>query len=260
MAWVGLNPVKKPRDRARFYPIDGQQYPSVTTILDVLNKPGLMYWAVNLERKAIETALLEVLGEPGARDPEWVLGEMANRLTAKKAFLKEQEKALNIGTAAHAYAEWATRKVMGEKVGSAPEIPEAAQWAVEAWKDWARSVSFKPLYCERAVYCKDCGYAGTFDWIAEVKGVVTLGDIKTSKAIYPESFLQNVAYRHAARKLGMDTVQGMILRLPKVTTDPAFEAMVVPETPLEDFLAVKRAWEWNRRMEGKPTGREVVPA
>jgi hypothetical protein len=249
-----------PYDRARFYTIDGHKLPSVTTILDVLEKPGLMWWAANMERRAMETALLEVLTSPGAKDPEWVLGEMAKKLTGAKAFLREQDKAKTIGTATHAWIEWRTRQMLGEKVTAEPVIPDAAMVAVEAWKDWATEVNFTPICAERTIYCVNCGYAGTLDWIAKVRGMITLGDYKTAKAIYPESYLQNVAYRHAAAKCGLETAQGLVLRLPKTLDDPAFEAAPVPQIPLEDFLAVKQAWEWKRRMEGKWIGGREAPA
>jgi len=179
--------------------------------------------------------------------------------STKEAAMKSKDKAAVIGTAAHAWIEWRTRQMLGEKVGDEPEIPDASLIAVEAWKEWAADVTFTPHVVERVVYCAECGFAGTLDWIGDVKGVCTLGDYKTSKAIYPESFLQNAAYRHAARRHQLPTEQGMILRLPKTLEDlkaaQPFEAMVVPDTPLEDFLAVKRTWEWKRRMDGKKTGR-----
>jgi len=242
---------KRQYDRARFYPIAGDEWPSVTTALDILDKPGLMYWAANEERKAFETAMLAVLSGPHADQPDKVLEAVIAATRGAKAMEKEKAKAAAIGTAAHAYIEWETKRLLGEKVGDEPEIPEPAQWAVESWKDWAKEVNFTPIASEQTVFCPGCGYAGTFDWIAKVRGVVTLGDIKTSKAIYPEAYLQNIAYRHAT---AIETEQGMILRLPKVVTDPAFEAMIVPETSILDFLAVLQAWRWKRRAEGLPVG------
>ena len=38
---------------------------------------------------------------------------------------------------------------------------------------------------------------GSFDWIAEVDGVMTLGDWKSSKGVYPKSALQCAAYARA---------------------------------------------------------------
>ena len=40
--------------------------------------------------------------------------------------------------------------------------------------------------------------------------------------------------------------------------DPRLATGEGPEVPIEDFLAVKRAWEFKRRMEGKKTGRKAV--
>jgi hypothetical protein len=144
---------------------------------------------------------------------------------------------------------------LGEAAGPEPSLPEAAAWAVESWKDWASSVALEPLAIERTVYCAACGYAGTLDLYARVKGSLTVLDWKSGKAIYPEAFLQNVAYRHAAKRLGMPSAQGLIVRLPKLVDDPAWEVMPVPATlSIEDFLAAMRLWRWLRRMEGKPTG------
>jgi len=242
------------KDTARFYTIEGEAYPSVTTLLGIVDKSGpLMHWAANMERRVFETALLDVLADK-KKTRDQVLDAVIASTSGAKAFLRKQDEAAVIGTALHAWCEWRTRQMLGEKVGDEPEIPDAAMIAVEAWKDWAKAVDFTPHVAERVVYCHDCGYAGTLDWIGDVEGVCTLGDYKTSKAIYPESFLQNVAYRHAAKKQGLPTQQGMVLRLPKTLDDlkaGPFEAMVVPDTPLDDFLAVKRVWEWKRRMEGK---------
>ena len=42
-------------DRRHRYTLDGQRIPSVTTILNTVNKPGLPYWAAGLvARDAIE--------------------------------------------------------------------------------------------------------------------------------------------------------------------------------------------------------------
>src|SRR5262249_11036297 len=123
------------------------------------------------------------------------------------------------------------------------------------WKDWATEVALEPLAVEHTVACLQCGYAGTLDLYARVRGVLTVLDWKSGKAIYPEAFLQNVAYRHAAARLGMPSEQGLIVRLPKQVDDPAWEVMTVPETlALEDFLAAVRLWRWWRRVEGKAVG------
>lgn len=243
-------------DRARFYTVNGHDLPSVTTILGCLNKPGLVFWAAKVERQAAETAILQILTQPGAKDPEWVLGEFARAMTGAKAADKEKQKAAAIGTAAHAWIEWSLRRQLGEDAGEEPRLPDAAQWAVEAYKDWAKAVNLLPIAIERPIFCAACGFAGTMDLYGEVRDVLTVLDWKTGKAIYPvEHYLQNVAYRHAAKRCGFVADQGVILRLPKVVDDPLTEAAFVPDSvTLDDFLAVKRVWEFTRRMEGKKVG------
>jgi hypothetical protein len=263
MASVSTRPtVRPPWDRARFYWIHGRQLPSVTTILEVVAKPALGPWYAKEERRHLETALLDVLVLPGPPDREaykvFVLEQLATALTGVKAADRVREQAATIGTAVHAGIEWVLRTQLGEDAGPAPMLPDAAAWAVESWKDWATSVALEPLALERVVYCTDCGYAGTMDLYARVKGIPTVLDWKTGRAVYPEAFLQNVAYRHAAARAGMPAGQGVIVRLPKRLDDPTWEAMPVPETiSMEDFLAALRLWQWQRRMEGKRDGHSI---
>jgi hypothetical protein len=242
-------------DRARFYTIGGQNWPSVTTILDIIAKPALGPWYAKEERRYFAAAMLEVLSKPGARDPEYVLTAVAEAVTGVKAADRAKQRAATIGTAVHAGIEWALRNRLGEDAGPEPRLPDAAVWAVESWKDWAKSVALEPLAIERTVYCEVCGYAGTLDLYARVSGVPTVLDWKSGKAIYPEAFLQNIAYRHAATRRGMFSTQGLIVRLPKYQNDPAWEAMPVPEAlTVEDFRAALRLWRWQRRMAGQPEG------
>jgi hypothetical protein len=199
--------------------------------------------------------MLEILSRPGARDPEYVLGAVAEAVTGVKAADRAKQQAATIGTAIHAGIEWALRTQLGEDAGTEPRLPDAAAWAVESWKDWAQQVALEPLGIERVVACPRCGYAGTLDLYARVEGVLTVLDWKSGKAIYPEAFLQNVAYRHAAMRHGWLSTQGLIVRLPKRLDDPAWEMMAVPDSiGVEDFLAALRLWRWQRRMAGRPLG------
>jgi len=244
-------------DRSRWYPIGGRQLPSVTTFLDIIAKPALGPWYAKVERQAFETAMLEIASRYPTISADHLLELVIETVKGVKAADKEKEKAAAIGTAAHAKIEWHTRRLLGEDAGPEPVIPDAALLAVMAWEDWAKEVDFTPLCAERVVYCLDCGYAGTADWIAKVRGAVTLGDYKTGKAIWPEAFLQNRAYRHAAkRSLGIETEAGLILRLPKTYEDPAFEALAVPETAMASVLAALELWKWQR----VASGRRLEPA
>ncbi len=244
-----------PWTRDRFYTVDGRQLPSVTTVLEIIAKPALGPWYAKEERRYFETAMLDVLSRAGARDPEYVLAAVAEAVTGVKAADREKQKARTIGTAIHAGVEWQLRTRLGEDAGEEPRLPDAAAWAVESWKDWAAEVALEPLAIERTVACRQCGYAGTLDLYARVRGVLTVLDWKSGKAIYPEAFLQNVAYRHAAARLALPAEQGLIVRLPKLLDDPAWEVMPVPEElRIEDFQAALALWRWQRQMAGQPIG------
>ena len=73
--------------------------------------------------------------------------------------------------------------------------------------------------------------------------------------MYPEAFLQNIAYRHAAALDDMPPTQGLVVRLPKLVDDPAPEPVwVPPHVHITDFLAALHLWRCLRRLEGRPIG------
>jgi hypothetical protein len=156
MATPITNAAPRSFDRARFYTIDGQQWPSVTTVLDIIAKPALGPWYAKEERRYFEAAMLEVLTKPGARDPEYVLSAVAEAVSGVKAADRAKQQAASIGTAMHAGIEWALRTRLGEDAGPEPRLPDAAAWALESWKDWAKSVTLEPLAIERPVHCEVC--------------------------------------------------------------------------------------------------------
>jgi genome maintenance exonuclease 1 len=243
------------KDEARFYKIHGYEWPSVTTVLQVVNKPALGPWYAKQERQAFETAMVNLAADTTRiLTPDALLDAVIEAVKGVKAADKARQAAADIGTAAHGMIEWITLRLLGMNAGPEPTIPDAAMVAVESWKEWAASVDFRPLHVEPVVYHAEHGYAGRADVIAKIRGVVTLADYKTGRAVYAEAHLQNIAYRHAAASIGMPSDAGLILRLPKTLADPAFEAVTVLDAPLDDFLAALRLWRWQRRMDGKPVG------
>jgi hypothetical protein len=136
---------RPPRDEARFYSIDGRRLPSVTTILSVIAKPGLGPWYAREERRHFETAMLEVASRYRILTGEQLLDAVIQAVDGVKAADREKQRAALIGTAVHAAIEWHLRTERGEDAGPAPRLADPAQWAVEAWKDWAQRVDFRPL-------------------------------------------------------------------------------------------------------------------
>src|SRR3972149_1088210 len=94
-------------DRARFYTIEGLgRVPSVTTVLDIINKPALGPWYAKMERKAFEDAILAIASKADSITTEKLLDEVIKAVQGAKAADKAKGKAADIGTAAHAWIEW----------------------------------------------------------------------------------------------------------------------------------------------------------
>lgn len=244
-------------DKRRFYQVGNNEYPSVTTILDVIGKPALLNWYAKMEREMV----LKVAGElyqdapasPKMTSTAWTT-TMLLRLGKEKSGQKELAKAAEIGSQVHALIEWTLRAHLMQQVGPSPRISDKAQWAFMAWEDWRRSVSLKPIFVEQIVWSHMHGYAGTLDLLAEINGKLTVLDWKSGKAVYPEAHLQNAAYRAAIREMGHGEPEaGLIVRLPKVETDPDFEVVeALPEKPcLDTFLHAQQVWNWCQQMESK---------
>jgi hypothetical protein len=234
------------------------ELPRVTSILRIIDKSGpLMGWAVNCERRAFQAALEDVLTQPGIAGHQDVYERVRQAVTGKRAWVRESDKAKDIGGEAHALIEWHVHRMLGVPVGDEPPISDPALRAVLAWLDWCQEVDFTPLEAERIVYCPSCMFAGTLDCIAKVEGKVLLVDWKTGKAVYPEAYLQNIAYRHAAARDGIETEGGMIVRLPKTAQDPLTEAVPVPPTPYGYFRAAKVLWMWQRHMDQLGAGPQM---
>ncbi len=264
-----------------------QRYPSVTTILGAIAKPALVGWAAKEERTLVTEAAAALyadtakLATPLPR-AAYVLA-LEQRLGQTKAHVKALASAADIGTQAHHAIEHALRTQLGVAVGPAPVLPDAALWAFMAFEDFAREVALTPLAVEQVVYSHTHQYAGTLDLVADLdaaalltrlerQGPVSLAlaawlrqqgavraivDFKTGKAIYGEASLQAVAYERALAEMGHgrhDGVRvdgGLVIRLPKVTTDPDFEVAVVPPARelFQTFLAVRQLWDWTYEQE-----------
>ena len=251
---------------ARWYTVGDRELPSVTTILQIVAKPALVAWSAKVERELVTSASADlyedVAGTPRMSRAAYLI-TLRNRLGIQKAHVKELAKAGDIGSQAHALIEWTMRTQLMQKVGPSPRITDAAQWAFFAWEDWRKSVKLKPIFIEQTVYSENYGYAGTMDLLAEVEGVLTVVDWKTGKAVYSESHLQNAAYRQAIREMGHgDPKQGLIVRLPKVETDPNFEVVAAkPENLMfPKFLDAMSVWQWQQEMEAEYQAKKPIVA
>lgn len=253
--------------RGRFYQTpSGEQYPSVTNILGVIGKPALVNWAASREREMVISAaanLYQDLPNTAKMSKMAYVDTLQKRIGKEKAHSKELAKACEIGSECHSVIEWNLRKELGQRVGEQPQMGDKAAWAFAAYENWRKDAGIKPLMIEQAVWSNTHQYAGTMDLCADVKQYESLAiiDWKTGKAIYEEALLQNAAYVQALIEMGhapAGQVYGMIVRFPKVETDPDFEVRIIEPSEqaelFQAFLSAKALWlfvqKHNKFMKG----------
>jgi CRISPR/Cas system-associated exonuclease Cas4 (RecB family) len=163
------------------YTWGGEFVPGVTTILRCVDKPALMPWAIGVTRDYWLEAV-----NAGRTDFKQIHKESwsANKKISKTA--------ADIGKQVHLYAECYFKNQ------PAPELTtDQAKRGVEAFHKWLEAHKVVVKASERLVFSKEHYYAGTCDFVAEIDGVLSVGDIKTSSGIYPEMRMQTAAYQHA---------------------------------------------------------------
>ena len=191
----------------RYYTIGGVKYPSVTTILSVINKPYLTNWKVKL----------------GKEESEKISGEAAD-----------------IGLYVHKAIECYNKG----KAFPMPEDKEQQQIirrAVRDYRKWLRQTGFEPLKSELIVYSEQYKYAGTLDCVGFTGDSILICDYKTSKAIWPENKLQLSAYWRAYWEMTGELPDKLwILRFSKVTGRKS-EFYEIEESPYDLFAVFLNA-------------------
>lgn len=258
---------KTNRFGSRFYETPlGEKLPSVTTILSVIGKPALVNWAARVERELVIGAAAD-LYEDAPVDKKMsrsgYLATINDRLGKARAFQKEQEKALDIGTQAHKRIEWELRRIVGQEPGPCPECRAEATHAVASFLEWWRCAHFEIVALEQPVWHGELGYAGTLDMLVRdpLTGKLGVFDIKTSKAVYPENGLQVAAYGSAVDWMQHGPVEwGSVLWISKVPgAEKLFDVVPIEEPHFKGglaacftaFLNALELYKWQQSMNGK---------
>lgn len=200
----------------------GVVVPSVTKITKVINNEGLLFWVASETIKKIKT--------------QWIprkvyTQEQIDYLLAGSRLAFKGTVALDIGTETHKWIENFINLVMetGKKWPDdwrsleTPFYDESVN-AICAFLQWHNDNDVTYLSTERKVYSREYDYGGTLDIIAIVNGVRSIIDLKTSKNIYPNYYIQGASYWWAIeeeqrfclqdpKEVGIK--QFMVLRTPK---------------------------------------------
>ena len=172
-------------DSKHLYLVAGKKADGVTSVLQVLNKPALIYWAVNQSIEYLEANL-----KPGIALDELQIKALLSE--AKMAHRKKKDAAADLGTMVH---DWIEKYIKGENPTAF--VNPIMKNSCDKFLKWEADHKVKFISSERIIYSKKLNYAGTFDFLAEINGKLWIGDIKTSKGIWDEFWFQTAAYRQA---------------------------------------------------------------
>lgn len=255
----------------RFYRVNGVEVPSVTSVLGVLDKPGLPWWGMRVGIAGVlELVQREVLKPKLDADTFTAFfaesaEEIEDLLTQHKLTVNHiKEQAGDRGSSVHnAFERWA-------KTGEIPvstEFPEAEQGYVYGLKCFLIDSEAEPVAAEVMVGSAEHGYAGRYDIRLRIpkdaemvvhltpKGHrrdviaagVHLSDLKTSKGVYPNThFRQLEAYEAASIECGYEPTDGRYVL--HVTADGRYEYKR-STADFEDFLAVLEVYQSNERLK-----------
>lgn len=172
------------------YKVNDKIVYGVSSIVSIIDKPALMYWAVN---QCIDN--LKEIWEAGKIYDEIEINNILE--TAKNVHTAKKDKSITIGTFVHQWIE----KYINYKLGKneCPKIPVNKEIvnSVKAFLKWEKENKVKWLESEKKIYSKKYEYAGTLDAEAIVNNELSIIDFKTSQGIYDEYLLQVSAYLYA---------------------------------------------------------------
>jgi hypothetical protein len=238
----------------RLYRIDGEEVLSVTTVLGILDKPGLPWWGMTLGAEAVVELLRRCwrAGNQGAEAR--LLADPVGALKAAKMTVNhKRDKAGDRGSTIHDALE----RLVGDGIVPDPTTyPEDQQGYVAALLAWYEDACPQIEDAEVLVGSKRHGYAGRYDlraWQPSADLVVRSDtgaretfeagtyriDAKTPKGVYGSHLLQLDGYEIAAVESGYKATDGQyVLRL---GADGLYEAVPVRDYQRGHFPAIVAA-------------------
>jgi hypothetical protein len=145
------------------------QVPGTTTIIDVMEKPGLKIWANELGLQGIKlNQYVDVLAQAGTLGHYLGIQEMLG---------------YNINTPE-------VREILSQY--SADIIDLATNSALK-FLDWVKTTGFEPIFTEKQLLSTKHEYGGTIDLYGKLtkrNNKLVLADLKTGKGIYDNMFTQ----------------------------------------------------------------------
>lgn len=176
---------KEKIEHTKYFNSLNKEVPSVTTILKILNKPALVYWANYLGYKRVSVD-------------------------------DELYRTSSFGTKIHELIEHA---IQGKRIVYYHELPDYSMYevlsALNNFYKWYNKVEAEAVFQEKK-FTSD-NYGGTLDYYGIIDDKKTIVDFKTSKDIYPTMFVQLGLYIHLLELNGHEVERaGIVLANIKV--------------------------------------------
>lgn len=206
-----------------YFDSKGNQIPSVTNVIGILNKPQLLSWANSLG-------------------------------FYRRSVKYEQEKAALIGSLTHHYLEKLSKNNLC-KMKSLNSYSDIIRIPVkQCIKNY---ISFREIYHQKTKYAElrlqTERVGGTIDNICKIDSKKYIIDYKTSGAIYPTMFLQLAGYVYLCRLNGINNIDYVaILRLDKKKDKFEFKRMSVEHLKNYElvFMALLNVFElWESQLD-----------
>lgn len=250
--------------------IDGVRVavPSASKITEMVHKEALVQWAANMTVVSLQTAL-EIAPET-PRDqmvkPCTVQDMITYCEAARLYHRKVKEDAADIGKLAHGFLEGYLKSLIRKDAQHCALLPDNvnAVNCIHAGLDWMEKHNVRPLQCEQAIFSREHGFTGRFDWIAMVTAcgdpkccpftgdTVAMGDFKSSSGLYPTYRAQLAAYRAAWEEEHPDKPIGVCILLRLGKYDGEFETLTITQeefdTDFDGFLGMLSTYNWERQL------------
>lgn len=256
------------RGGSRFYvsPHDGDvKYPGVTSIVGMLPKPFLTFWAAKMTAEAAVDNL-DAVRSIAANDRDGAVDYL------KGSHRRYTKARADVGSMAHDAFE---RMMNGEHVGHVhPDISRH----VRNFSEFMAAVNPELVRAEDVAWSDTHEYAGSFDailrvWLDEAgmptpdrSGTphVIMVDYKTSKSVYPDVALQMSAYAHADKILDpeggevpMPEFDGAaVLHVTESTW--SFRPVDTSTRVFSHFLSLRETFRWDREVSKTVLGKPLV--
>jgi len=177
------------------YKVDGEYKKGVTTILGILDKPGLVQWASNKACDWIRLNSISVETSNGTSPDAYHVTE-EDLKEAKYAHRTLKDNSAEIGKRVH---KWIEEHISGNDT----EIDDDMKISVESFLKWESEHDIEYLHSERITYSEETDICGTTDSVIILDGVRTILDFKTG---HPDKEYNPSKKSYSGRVRGYTTV------------------------------------------------------